>query len=176
MADWGDLSAAAAPFVLTAELDGESFSRLNELRRRYYAPERNRVPAHITLFHQLPAERGREIKALLRQLSGSQSVLDIAVTEVKFIGTGVAVFLRSPQLSALRDALAAEWWPWLNNQDQAGFRPHVTIQNKVPEAEARQTQRIVAATLQLSQVRGVGLHLWRYRNGPWEDVQLFRFR
>ena len=175
MAEPGDLGAAA-PFVLTAELDGESFSRLNELRRRYYAPERNRVPAHVTLFHHLPGEHGRDIKALLRQVSAGQHSLDIAVTEVKFIGTGVAVFLRSPQLSALRDTLAREWWPWLTDQDQVGFRPHVTIQNKVAEAEARQTQRAVAATLHLPKVRGVGLHLWRYRNGPWEDVQLFRFR
>ena len=176
MADPGDLNAVEAPFVLTAELDGESFSRLNELRRRYYPPERNRVPAHVTLFHQLPGDRGREVKALLRQVSSGQPGFDIAVTEVKSIGNGVALFLRSPQLSALRDALAAEWRPWLTNQDQAEFRPHVTIQNKVGEAEARQTQREVAATLHLPRMRGVGLHLWRYRNGPWEDVQVFRFR
>jgi 2'-5' RNA ligase len=89
--------------------------------------------------------------------------------------SGVGVFLRSPQLNALRDGLAAEWWPWLTAQDQAGFRPHVTIQNKVSAAEARRTEREVAAT-RIPRIRGVGLHLWRYRNGPWEDVQLFRFR
>jgi 2'-5' RNA ligase len=176
MAPSDGLSAAAAPFVLTAELDGESFARLNELRHRYYAPERNRVPAHITLFHQLPAEHGREVKALLTQVSTGQPVIEIAVAEVKSIGTGVAVFLRSPQLSALRDALAREWWPWLTKQDQGGFRPHVTIQNKVAPAVARETQRAVAATLHLPRLRGVGLHLWRYRGGPWEDIRLFRFR
>lgn len=176
MAERGGLSADTAPFVLTAELDGDSFSRLNELRRRYYAPERNRVPAHITLFHQLPGDRGREVKALLRAVSTDQPVVDLAVADVKSIGTGVAVFVRSAQLSALRDKLAAEWWPWLTNQDQAGFRPHVTIQNKVGESEARQTLREVSATLHLRNMRAVGLHLWRYRNGPWEDVQLFRFR
>ena len=175
MAQSDDLSPAAAPFVLTAELDGESFACLNELRRRFYAPERNRVPAHLTLFHQLPAEHGREVKALLRQVSSGKPVLEMDVGEVKFIGTGVAVFLRSPQLSALREGLAREWWPWLTNQDRAGFRPHVTIQNKVGPAEARETQRAVAATLRLTRLRGVGLHLWRYRGGPWEDVQLFRF-
>ena len=25
-------------------------------------------------------------------------------------------------------------------------------------------------------VRGVGLHLWRYRDGPWESERLFPFR
>ena len=176
MADRSGLTAAAPPFVLTAELDGDSFSRLNDLRRRFYAPERNLVPAHVTLFHQLPGDNAREIKALLMQVTSGQAPIDLAIAEVKTIGTGVAVFLRSPQLSALRDALAAEWWPWLSRQDQAGFRPHVTIQNKVSEAEARRTQREVSATFRMLRARAIGLHLWRYRNGPWEDVQLFRFR
>lgn len=180
MADRGDLTPgadpAAAPFVLTAELDGESFSRFNELRRRFYAPDRNQVPAHVTLFHQLPGQHSREIKALLKQVAAGQPTLDIAVSEVRFIGTGVAIFLRSPRLSALREALAAEWRPWLTRQDEAGFRPHVTIQNKVGAAEARATQRGVAAVLPVAAARAVGLHLWRYRGGPWEDVQLFRFR
>jgi 2'-5' RNA ligase len=176
VADRGDLSADSAPFVLTAELDSDSFGRFNDLRRRFYAPERNQVPAHVTLFHHLPRAHSREIRALLKQVAANQPAIELTVAEVKTIGTGVAVFLRSPRLNALRDSLAAEWRPWLTGQDQAGFRPHVTIQNKVGEAEARATQREVAATLSISRLRCVGLHLWRYRNGPWEDAQLFRFR
>ena len=171
----GNGLAPDAPFVLTLEMDGESFSRLNELRRRFYPPERNLVPAHVTLFHQLPAARGRELKALLRQTATGRQPIEVEAVQTKAIESGVAVFLRSPQLNALRDGLAAEWWPWLTEQDKAGFRPHVTIQNKVSAAEARRTEREVAAT-RLPRMRGVGLHLWRYRNGPWEDVQLFRFR
>src|SRR5687767_1288103 len=68
---------AAAPFVLTLELDGESFGRLNELRRLHYPPERNLVPAHVTLFHQLPGDRGREIKALLRMIAAEQEPIEI---------------------------------------------------------------------------------------------------
>ncbi len=165
-----------APFVLTAEMDGESFARLQELRRRHYPPERNAVPAHLTLFHQLPPAHAREIKALLRQVAGGQPPVEMQVSEVKDIGGGVAAFLRSPQLLSLRQALADEWWPWLTEQDKAGFRPHVTVQNKVSTAEARSTQRAVQAELRLPRMRAVGLHLWRYRRGPWEDVQLFRFR
>jgi hypothetical protein len=52
----------------------------------------------------------------------------------------------------------------------------VTIQNAVGAAEARRTQREVAASFHRRSIRGVGLHLWRYRGGRWEDVQLFRFR
>jgi 2'-5' RNA ligase len=166
---------AAAPLVLTLELDGESFGRLNELRRVHYPPERNLVPAHVTLFHQLPGDRGREIKALLKIAAADQKPIEIAPGEVKALERGVAIFLRSPQLHALRDALAAEWKPWLSEQDRMGFRPHVTVQNNVGEAEARRTQREIAATFRPPPMRGVGLHLWRYRDGPWEDAQLFRF-
>jgi hypothetical protein len=80
-----------------------------------------------TSFRPSMAARSR---ALLRQVSSGKPVLEMDVGEVKFIGTGVAVFLRSPQLSALREGLAREWWPWLTNQDRAGFRPHVTIQKQ----------------------------------------------
>ena len=65
MASGSDLGERP-PFVLTLEMDGESFARFNELRQAHYPPERNLVPAHVTLFHRLPGERGREIKALLR--------------------------------------------------------------------------------------------------------------
>lgn len=166
----------AAPFVLTLELDGESFSKLNELRRRHYPPERNVVPAHVTLFHRLPGDRGREIKALLKLVSGEQRAIDIPPGEVKGLERGVALFLRSPRLQALRDRLASEWEPWLTDQDRVGFRPHVTIQNNVTDEEARKTQRTIAATFRPPPMRGVGLHLWRYRDGPWEDAQVFRFR
>ena len=89
---------------------------------------------------------------------------------------GVAIFLHSPQLGALREELAREWWPWLGEQDKAGFRPHVTIQTTLDEAEARRTRQAIAATFRPPRIRGVGLHLWRYRDGPWESERLFRFR
>ena len=67
MATGSGVGGEPASLVLTLEMDGESFAALDALRRRYYAPERNLVPAHVTLFHRLPAERSREIKALLEQ-------------------------------------------------------------------------------------------------------------
>ena len=176
MAAGGGIAGHAAPFVLTLELDGDAFARLDDLRRRFFPPERNLVPAHLTLFHQLPGDRGREIKSLLRQAAEEHSRIELEVGEVKNLDRGVAVFVRSARLQALRGSLAAEWWPWLTGQDTAGFRPHITVQNKVDPAEARQTQRAVALEFRLRSFTGTGLHLWRYLGGPWEHVQLFRFR
>ena len=101
-------------------MDGESFGRLNELRRRFYPPERNLVPAHITLFHQLPGDHDREIKALLRGFAAGQPVIDVEVTDVKAFGEGVGLSLRSPQLLSVRNQLAGEWSQWLGAQDRAG--------------------------------------------------------
>jgi 2'-5' RNA ligase len=171
----GDGIGGDPPLVLTLEMDGESFARFNELRRRFYAPGRNLVPAHVTIFNRLPSGRAREIKALLRATAAWRNPIDVTVGEVKALERGVAVFLRSPQLHALREKLAAEWRPFLAEPDLAAYRPHVTIQNNVSTAEARATQRQVSAGRLPHSLRGVGLHLWRYRDGPWEDEQLFRF-
>jgi 2'-5' RNA ligase len=170
----GDRLSDAPALIVTLEMDGESFARFNELRRRYFPPERNLVPAHLTLFPRLPGERGREIKALLRQLTAGRRPIQVEVGEPKASERGVAILLRSPQLQALRDELAREFRPWLNPDDS--FRPHITVQNNVGPEEAQRTKREIAAAILPRRITGLGLHLWRYRDGPWEDVQLFRFR
>jgi len=175
MAAGGSL-AGDEPFILTLEMDGEAFAALDALRRRYYAPERNLVPAHITLFQALPAERGREIRELLAHIASARKTIEIPPGEVKAMEQGVAIFLHSPQLGALHGDLAREWSPWLGDQDRAGFRPHVTIQTTLEEAEAHRTRRTIAATFRPPRIKGVGLHLWRYRGGPWESERIFRFR
>ncbi len=169
-------SPRAGPFVLTLDMDGEAFAAFEALRRKHYAPERNLVQAHVTLFHRLPGERKREIKALLRAVAGEEKPIEVEVGEARALERGVAVFLRSPRLHALRERLAAEWWPWLEDRDKAGFRPHVTIQTTESEAEARRTRESLGRVALPRRLRGVGLHLWRYRDGPWEHADLFRFR
>src|SRR5687768_4540855 len=77
----GDSVAATPPLVLTLEMDGESFRRLNELRSRFFPPERNFVPAHVTLFHRLPGERAREIKAITRAFAERTKAFDVETRE-----------------------------------------------------------------------------------------------
>lgn len=176
MAPSGALEASPASFILTLEMDGEAFAAFDALRRRHTPPEKNLVPAHVTLFYRLPGERAREIKALLARAASAQRPIDIAPGEVKALERGVAIFLRSPQLGALRQGLAHEWWPWLGDKDKASFRPHITIQTNVDEAEAHRTRQAIGASYRPPRIKGIGLHLWRYRGGPWEHEQLFRFR
>ena len=53
------------------------------------------------------------------------------------LGGGVAFRVISPDLDQLRSELAADFHGLLGAQDAGGWRPHVTIQNKVPPKEAR---------------------------------------
>src|ERR1700712_5017184 len=43
-----------APLILTLALHGEDQARFDRLRIAHFPPERNLIPAHITMFHHLP--------------------------------------------------------------------------------------------------------------------------
>ncbi len=163
------------PFILTLQLDDRSFAFFDDLRRRHFPPGRKVVPAHLTLFQQLPGSRGRDIKEVLSTISRRQKPLTLSAREVKAIGKGVAYFFDAPALLALRDGLAGEWQPWLTDQDRVPFWPHVTVQNKVAPKAANALARKLAGEFQPFQVTGTGLILWRYLGGPWQLEREFRF-
>ena len=74
----------------------------------------------------------------------------------------------------MREALAADWRDRLTAQDRQGYRPHVTIQNKVTPAEARTTQERLLDVLPIAGELQ-GLRLWHYRGGPWDEAGRFAF-
>ena len=163
------------PFILTLKLNSTAFAFLNDLRRRHFPPERNFIPAHITLFHQLPAEQGPAIGQLLQEICAKTAVLHLSLPELRYLGKGVAVAVDSPELTRLRGRLASVWSAWLSAQDRQGYRPHVTIQNKVAPDKARRLYERLAAAWEPFPACGEGVLLWRYLGGPWELVQDFPF-
>ncbi len=169
------MAQTAFPLVLTLKLDQESFAFFEALRQRHYPPERNQVPAHLTLFHALPGERLAAIRPLLAEAARGQRRIDMQVTGVTSLGGGVAFGLRAPALSALRNRLQRELEPWLGAQDLAGFRPHVTVQNKVSPKQAEALRRELQKMFRPFTVRGEGLLLWRYCGGPWQHEAAFAF-
>ena len=52
----------AGPLIVTAELAPEDFAWLNDLRLRHYPAERNRVPAHLTMFHAIAPSAEAELR------------------------------------------------------------------------------------------------------------------
>ena len=92
------------------------------------------------------------------------------------LGGGVAFRVVSTDLDRIRRELAEDFHGLLSAQDAGGWRPHVTIQNKVPPKEAR----ALMASFQRDfrprplAVNGLGLH--RYLGGPWETLANYAFR
>jgi 2'-5' RNA ligase len=161
---------AVEPLIVTLQMDERSQERFDDLRELHFPPERNYLRAHLTLFHKLPGEREDEISADLREICLGREPLTMTATNILFLGRGVAYELSSPELVALRRELATGWEPWLGAQDRQGFKPHVTVQNKVAPETAQTLHGRLLATFSPFDVGGVGLSFWRYLGGPWEPV------
>ena len=164
----------ADPLILTLDL-GAHQARYDALRDEHFPPRPYRLPAHLTLFHQLPGAEEEAVARHLRAVARAAAPLPLRFAEPMSLGGGVAVRVRSAAATALRAALAAHWAAWLAPQDR-GFRPHVTIQNKVDAETARATMEALAEGFEPHEGDSPALLLWRYRGGPWEPAGRFRFR
>lgn len=82
------------------------------------------------------------------------------------LGRGVAYKIESDEAHAVRNALAERFNPWLIKQDRQGFRPHVTIQNKVSPAEASGLYEHLSSDFEPFKIKAEGLQLWLYEGGP----------
>lgn len=163
------------PLILTLMLDGDARNWLDALRRAHFPPERNLVPAHVTLFHALPGPELDLVLAALAEECGSTAPSGVRIGPPRFLGRGVALAIEAPVVSALRARLAARWLDRLSPQDRQGWRPHATVQNKVTAERARALHAELAASLAPREGRAEGLLLWRYRGGPWEAAGRFAF-
>ena len=165
----------AAPLILTLGLDEASFEWFDDLRRRWFPPGRNQVPAHLTLFHNLPGAELDAVRETARAMCAATAPMSLQVGGPHSLGRGVAYRLHSPELLAFRAVLADAFDPWLTPQDRQAFRPHVTVQNKAEPAEARAALEQLQAEFEPFEVVGEGLWIWRYLGGPWEAADRIAF-
>lgn len=169
------LPVPSPPLILTLSFDPNDQARLESLRRAHFPPERNLIPAHLTLFHHLDGDQAGLVEAHLRTACASVAPFPVEVTGLRSLGRGVAFSLHAPALAALRGALARAWHDQLTPQDRQGWRPHVTIQNKAAPADAARLLGTLQATFAPFAVRAEGLRLWRYLGGPWELASVHPF-
>jgi hypothetical protein len=165
----------AGALIVTAEIAQKDFSWLEHLRRSHYPSERNQVAAHLTLFHALPPSAEPEVRSRLAKLA-AHAAPKAAIEGVMDLGGGVAYRVVSPDLDRIRAELADGLHGLLGAQDNAGWRPHITIQNKVAPKAARALRGSLEqdfATRPLG-IAGLGLH--RYLAGPWERIAVYAFR
>ena len=166
----------AAPLILTLTLDDSAHTYFNALRRQHFPPHINYLEAHLTLFHHLPGHELDGVSEQLQDCCRAQAELPLQVTGLRSLGRGVAFTLENPELLALHRRLQCSFGPTLTPQDQQKLQPHVTIQNKVDPAVARQLLADMQADFAPFSALGTGLQLWAYRNGPWEALQYFPFK
>jgi 2'-5' RNA ligase len=165
----------APPLIVSLQLDPVLFAAADALRREHFPPERNVLAAHVTLFHQLPGDRHADVAQQLAAACDATPPLPIALPSVRSLGRGVAIVVEGDGLLRVRAELARAWDAWLTPQDRHGYRPHITVQNKVDPAVAKRLHDHLRHTW--TPLSGIvpGLLLWRYRGGPWEPAGAFPF-
>lgn len=165
----------AGALIVTAELGPADFAWLDAQRRAHFPPERNQLPAHLTMFHALPPSALAEVRASLAALARSPRPA-AAISGLRNLGGGVAYRIHSPQLEDLRAELAERFRGLLTAQDAAGWQPHVTIQNKVAPAVARKLFAALSSDFQQRPLAITGFALHEYLGGPWAPLGRWPFR
>lgn len=161
------------PLVITLALNDAAQTHFDAERTRHFPAGRTQVGAHITLFHAVPGELEGQVRHDLVQASGPR--FRVGVTGVLPLGRGAAYALASPELARRHRELQQRWWTHLTAQDRQGFRPHVTVQNKVTPEEARATVAMLRSSFQPYEIDATGFVLWRYDDGPWTELARFDF-
>lgn len=165
----------AGALIVIAEMGASDFSWIEGLRRMHYPPERNIVPAHITIFHALPPSAEAEVRGRLSRMVHRTAPV-ARIDGLMDLDGGVAFRIVSADLDRIRDELAGDLHGLLGAQDNAGWRPHVTIQNKVASRRARILKESLEREFEPRTITISGLGLYRYLDGPWERRAIYPFR
>ena len=161
--------------IVTATFAQDDHSWLEGLRRAHYPFERNRVPVHLTLFHALPPSVEEEAKRQLSLQAAGRSPR-ASIAGLMDLGGGVAFRVVSDDLDSIRNEIADHFHGMLGAQDAKGWRPHITIQNKVAPKVARALLTELERSFQPRPLGIAGLALHRYLGGPWETLAAYSFR
>lgn len=158
-------------YILTAQLDAESFAWLDGLRRAHFPPERNVLSAHLTMFHRLSPVQIERLQAVPLP----SEPIPLQFEGVMFLGFGNAIRATSPGLEQLRADVKAVIGAGLSRQDDQRWTPHVTVQNKTTAATARALYGELSQDFQTRTGSIRGLNVFEYLGGPWKPTQSLPF-
>ncbi len=155
--------------VITARPDPSALQRFDEMRRALFPSGRNKVPAHISLFHNLP---GQLFETLMHDIASAlPGCSPLAETSgVRFLGKGIAYMIAAPGLKQLHGVLSDRYADHLIAQDRQTYSPHVTVMNKADPVQARaESDRLTAAFAPMRMVL-TAVDLWLYLpDGTWQS-------
>ena len=164
-----------APLIVCADFAPADFAHLDALRRAHFPPERNVLPAHLTMFHALPPSSLDDAKRQLARHAAAGPPRAF-LAGLMNLGSGVAFRVASDDLDAIRADIAEHFHGALTAQDAHGWRPHVTIQNKVTSSVARALMIELELDFRECRLGIAALSLHRYLGGPWQRVARYPFR
>jgi hypothetical protein len=164
-----------APLLVTAELPRDVFAWAEGLRRKHFPPERNKVRAHVTLFHALPPSVEGEVRRMLAELAREPPPA-ARITGLMPLSGGTAFAIASPALDTLHAEMVERLHGVLSAQDRGRRKLHVTVQNKVTNAEAKALQAELAEAWRPEAFAFAGLSLHRFLGGLWDDAGTWPFR
>lgn len=133
------------------------------------------MPAHLTLFQHLPPSIDTELRRQLAAETRGVPAPAARVAGIMGLDRGTAFRIESPRLEEIRGRLADHFHGLLIPQDQAGWRPHVTIQNKVEPGAARALRRALEQGFRPRPIVITGLAAWHYRGGLWDPLSRHAF-
>jgi hypothetical protein len=164
------------PLLITAQLPPDVLAWADALRRAHYPPERNRLEAHVTLFHGLPPSADSEVRQLLGAVASEAVAPDARVTGIMDLGRGNAFAIDSPGMVTLHEMLAERLHGVIQQKDARELRLHVTVQNKVTRAEALALQGELATGFSPRSFRFPAFALYCWDGELWNFAQRFAFR
>lgn len=166
----------AGALIVTALLAPREQAFFDRLRRDHFPPERNQLAAHLTMFHAIPAMLEPELRQRLAGMAAELPPPAARVAGLMNLGGGVAFRIVSDELDAIRTELAEAFRGHLTQQDSHGWRPHITVQNKVNSTEAHALHDRLAAGFEPRALELAGLAYDHYAGGPWLPGRRYPFR
>jgi hypothetical protein len=163
------------PLLITAELPPEVLAWADALRRAHYPPEKNRLRAHVTLFHALPPSAEGEVRRLLAELAKGAPP-DARVTGVWDMGGGTAFDIASEGMVGLHALMREHFHGIMTLQDDRKLRLHITVQNKVSNEAAKALQNELKASFEPRPFRFRGFGLYAWDAGLWQPIADYPFR
>lgn len=159
------------PLILTLKMDEKSHSFFNAKRNAHFPPDRNFLDAHLMVFHHLPFDE--ETISFLRDFRFPP--FSAPITKLMKLGRGVAYRVEGEEIKQLHRLLYNHFFPVLNAQDRQGYRPHVTVQNKVSPAVANHLFEELNSGFIPFHIGIQAIQVFSYLGGPWQhefDVDL----
>ncbi|KAF4543135.1 RNA ligase/cyclic nucleotide phosphodiesterase [Lasiodiplodia theobromae] len=165
-------------YVLTLDTTPSLSQPLTALRDEHFPIHLNHTSAHLTMFHALPGSEMTGIVAALQEHCRNTRPFKLTTGAPFRMKRGVGISVQASKAAQrLHKELQRRWAEMLSAQDQQGWRPHWTVQNKVDdEAAVEKTMDQVQHEFQGAEGLAKGCTLWRYESGGrWKFERGFDF-